>query len=251
MSLKTWNGEEWIKSPLWRRYNTSKAILVCGGPSMNSIDLSKLRGPGKTIIGLNNTYPKVYPDIWICADDPHCYNRHVFYEPFMKILRGGYNNRKVEGHSIYTLPNVHYFDHDKCKYVDLLDRVGKDTSKFVWHFDVFTVTINILLWMGFKELYLVGCDLSTEKGDYHHGQKLSEKNREYNSSLYDKLYGYLSWLNNNRFRFGLNIYSMSPLSRINEKFEYVSIEDLNASILETLPPLGPLYHTNECDVKTN
>lgn len=247
MTLKYHDGERWQDSSLWKKPHEGKAILVCGGPSMNKIDLSKLRGPGKTIFCLNNTYPKVYPDVWICADDPHCYNRHVFYEPFIKILRGGYNNRNCEGREIYSLPNLFYASLDSCKYVELFNRIGKDTRKFVWHFDVFTLAINIILYMGYREIYLVGCDLSTEEGIYHNPEQTINKELvEYNQSLYNKLYGYLVWINKNLNKLGdLKIYSMSPLSRINEIFEYKAIEDLNSAILEKLPPLGPLYHTKE------
>ena len=249
MTLKTWNGEKWKETNLWSSNASSKAILVCGGPSTNLIDLSALRGPNKTIIGLNNTYPKVHPDIWIGADDPSCYNRHIFYEPFMKILRGGYNNRLSEGREIYNLRNMHYFDHEASKYVDLFGKVGEDTQKFVWHWDVFTVSINIILWMGFKEIYLVGCDLSNDKGDYHHGGVLTPKQQQHNSSLYERLFGYLQWLNNNQEKLGMNVYSMSPLSRINDLFRYVAIEELNTSIMRELPPLGTLYHTTDVDSK--
>ena len=214
---------------------------------MNSIDLSKLRGPGKVIIGLNNSYPKVYPDIWISADDPHCYNRHVFFEPFMKILRGGYNKRNVEGRSIHDLHNTYFYPHDECFYIDLLKKVGKNTKKFVWHWDVFTLSINIILWMGFKEIYLVGCDLSCERGDYHHNEKLTENQRAYNEDLYQKLYGYLSWLKKQQEKLNMKVFSMSPLSRINDLYPFISIEELNCTIATELPPLGPLNHTVAVD----
>jgi len=249
MTLRYHNGEDWQPSGLWKSSHEQKAILVCGGPSMNSIDLSKLRGPNKTIFGLNNTYPKVYPDVWLGVDDPHCYNRHVFYEPFIKILRGGYNDRLCEGREIYSLPNLFYASLDHCKYVDLFHRFSKNTGKFVWHWDAFTLAINIILYMGYREIYLVGCDLSTEKSVYHSpDQTIPEELVSYNQSLYDKLYGYLIWINKNLAQLeDLKIYSMSPLSRINNIFNYKSIEELNVEIYKNLPPLGPLYHTKELD----
>lgn len=247
--IKFHTEEGWEDARFWRPAHKMKAILVCGGPSMNKIDLSKLRGPNKTIFGVNNTYPKVYPDVWLGVDDPHCYNRHVFYEPFVKIMRAGYQDRLCEGSRIDFNNNLYYASLDDCKYVELFKRFGKHTTKFIWHWDVFTLAINIILYMGYREIYLVGCDLSLKEGAYHSSeQKISIELQEYNTSLYEKLYGYLVWINKNFSRLdNLKIYSMSPMSRINDIFDYKSIEELNASILQDLPPLGKLYHTKEID----
>ena len=95
----------------WECFNNNQknvAILVGGGPSLNSINTSSLTGPGKTVFGLNTTYPKVRPDIWIGMDDPRCYNRQVFYEPFPKIMRGNYYNLDCEGVPLLDLPNIYF-----------------------------------------------------------------------------------------------------------------------------------------------
>ena len=101
------DGDQWRN---WECYNTQQsnvAILVGGGPSLNKIDVSNLTGPGKTVFGLNTTYPKVRPDIWVGMDDPKCYDRRIFHEPFPKVMRGNYYERDCEGVPLLSLPNLY------------------------------------------------------------------------------------------------------------------------------------------------
>ena len=81
-------------------FGNADAYLCCSGPSLKDINPNDLRIPGATIIGVNNTYPFIKPDIWIGMDHPHCYPRQVLWEPFMKIMRGGFQHKTSEGRAI-------------------------------------------------------------------------------------------------------------------------------------------------------
>jgi len=253
MTIMYHTGEEWTYARFKRKETDLKAILVCGGPSLNKIDISSLRGAGKVIFGMNNTYPKVYPNIWLGMDDPSCYNRHLVYEPFMKIFRGGYHKRWTEdGKFLRDLYNVYFADvgNTTKDWFQIFDKINiKDKDTFTWTGNSFSIALNIIFYMGFKDIYLVGCDFSTEESHYHNTVELSKKELKHNNHLYKHLNKYLKWMYAQAKIHKINIYSASPLSMINDYLPFVTLEELNTSI--NLPPQGKLYHTTEIDKKSS
>lgn len=244
------DGKRWRH---WECYNSSNknvAILVGGGPSLNKIDISKLTGPGKTVFGLNTTYPKVRPDIWLGMDDPRCYNRQVFYEPFPKIMRGNYWELKCEGVPLTELPNIYFasvkpFNHKG----DIFYRIDKDTESFIWDKNVFVTALNIILYMGYRKIYLAGVDFSIDEGDYFYSENsLSDKYKKWNQNLYNHLYKYTEWIASTGKMCGIEIESISPDSSINNILPFQSIESLNNKL--NLPEAGKLYHCGELEEKS-
>jgi hypothetical protein len=242
-----YNGVEWKNWECYNKKQNNVAILVGGGPSLNKIDISSLTGPGKTVFGLNTTYPKVRPDIWIGMDDPKCYDRKVFHEPFPKILRGNYWDKECEGTSLLDLPSCYFARVKEVTHKgDLFYHIEEDSENFVWAKNVFVTAINLILYMGFRKVYLAGVDFSLEQGDYHDADNsLSEDNRRWNINLYKQLYKYTDWLCSTGKMCGIDIVSISPESPINEVIPYISLETLNSSIV--LPNTEKLYHCAELE----
>lgn len=233
----------------WECYNDKQsnvAIIVGAGPSLNKIDVSKLTGPGKTVFGLNTTYPTVRPDVWVGMDDPRCYDRKVFHEPFPKILRGNYYDLDCEGKTLKEYPNTYFasvkpFDHK----ADIFYRFDKNAEYFIWDKNVFVTTINLILYMGFRKIYLAGVDFSIEQSDYFHDKNLSDRFKKWNANLYQHLYKYTDWLASTGKMCGIDILSISPDSPINQILEYQTLDSLNESL--NLPDSGRLYHCGELD----
>ena len=97
-------------------------------------------------------------------DDPRCYNRQVFYEPFPKIMRGNYYNLDCEGVPLLDLPNIYFasvkpFNHK----ADIFYRIDKNTDCFIWNKNVFVTALNIILYMGFRKIYLAGVDFNMDQ----------------------------------------------------------------------------------------
>jgi hypothetical protein len=241
------DGDQWRK---WECYNSKQnniAILVGGGPSLNSIDVSQLTGPGKTVFGLNTTYPAVRPDIWIGMDDPKCYNRKVFYEPFPKIMRGNYYDRDCDGVPLLDLPNIYFASIEEFQHKgDIFYKIGPDTEKFIWDKNVFVTALNLILYMGYRKIYLAGVDFSIFEGDYFHNNiKLSPKYKRWNQNLYEHLYKYTEWFASTGEMCGIEVASISPGSKINNFLPYISLEELNRSI--KLPDTNTIIHCGELD----
>ena len=226
------DGNVWRDYHCWRTHTTSKAILVCGGPSLNKIDLSKLKGPGKTIFGVNNTYPKVVPDYWIGMDFPECYDGDIYFEPFPKIMRGGYQKYSIHGKGLQHYKNLFF-----CRTTtepkpseSIFNSLSPLCKEFYWSKDVFSMSLQLIMHQGFKEIFIAGCDLSIEEQDYHTNQILSDENKEKNQALYNKLFEFLGWFKELALMNGVYVYSTSPDSKINKVLKYVSLEEINKSI---------------------
>ena len=241
------DGNKWRN---WECYNSAKsnvAILVGAGPSLNNIDLTKLSGPGKTVFGLNTTYPAVRPDVWIGMDDPKCYDRRLFSEPFPKIMRGNYYSRDCEGTLLTDCPNTYFasvkkFDHKG----DIFYRIGSDTEAFIWDKNVFVTALNIILYMGYRKIYLAGVDFSLDNGEYFHNSiELDDKYKKWNKNLYNHLYRYVGWIASTGRMCGIEISSISPNSKINEIIPYISLDSLNSSL--QIPDPGKIYHCGQLE----
>lgn len=238
------DGDQWRHWHCYNKQQSKVAILVGGGPSLGKIDISKLKGPGKTIFGLNTTYPHVIPDIWVGMDDPKCYDRRVFHESFPKIVRGNYFNRECEGIPLKKLSNVYFASVSEFEHkADIFYRIGSDTTTFIWDRNVFITAMNLILYMGFKKIYLAGVDFSLDEGDYSYSNSLTDKQKKWNTSLYSKLYDYTEWLASTGTYCGIDIQSISPDSPINEVLPYIPLENLNK--LLDIPEAGRLYHSSE------
>jgi hypothetical protein len=246
--MTTWynTGRFWKETSFAVDRSNLKGILVGGGPSLNKIDKSKLRGPGKRVFGLNNTYPDVIPDVWFGLDKAGCYNGRVFDEPFMKIRRGGFPDEHRDGVRLNSKVNTYYIDVEECDWSELFKRRDHQI-KFVWHKNSMATAIHVMVWMGCKEIYLAGCDLDNTKNDYFNEVTLKKEHKERNANLYNELASYLEWLRHEAKRHGVSIYSISPESKINSFLEYVDLEDLNKEIETTLLEKGDLPYVVEVD----
>ena len=227
------------------------AFLCASGPSLGQINANYLQGPNRTIFALNNAYPVVRPDVWLGMDDPTCYSRELFSEPFIKILRGGYQNRGIESGSISRGFNTYYADCSKPKDRAELFKLRKHDVSFVWHGNTLMLAMHVIVWMGFNRIYLLGCDLDNSKQAYHGSVKLdiSEKYRLETQRLYDQIHEWIQWFAAEGQHHGIKTYSCSPNSRINEYLDYRSYLDVIDERENMIDRGQPLYCPTDVEEK--
>jgi len=227
---------------------SADAYICCPGPSLNLINPEDLKKPGVTTFGINRSYPYIKPDVWFGMDFPQCYPREVFWESFVKIMRGGMQGFSCEGHHLSVCPNLYFADCKETDNVGLVFEFDSDDMIFAWTNNVMLIALNIVLWMGYKRIHFLGCDFSTEEGDYHDGIKeLSDENRRRNNILYDQLNNFLKYFSEQGNERGVKVFSCTPDSRINEYLPYVPLKTATQSTQDehSIPSGGKLFHSKD------
>jgi len=210
----------WERAALFGAQRGQDAYIVCGGPSLAAAAHLQLSGPGRVVIGLNNTYPAIRPDIWIGMDEPDCYDRALLAESFPKIYRGNYSAIETPLGELKDTPSAHFMD--VAEGVPFLP-VQAD-QRFTWLHHTLGCAIQLAVWLGCETLHLLGCDLSHARGDYADPtQTLTEEQRRYNARLHGQQ---LAWLRDLRpllRRHSVRLLSCSPESRLNEFFPFLPV----------------------------
>lgn len=220
MPLWSHTGERWTTVDLHKKMNGLSAFLCGGGPSLLSIDPKYLIGPNRIVVGMNNTYPRIRPDIWIGMDEAECYDSAVFWESFPKIMRGNYGDNILRGHVLKHLNNTLFADVVENNDDMSIFNVDENT-KFTWRKNTLCFSLQFIMWLGIKDIYLFGVDLDNSKMDYFDGTYLTTTQRDSNALLYDQLYSFLEWFNETAKSYNIRIRSCSHGSRINSIFEYI------------------------------
>jgi hypothetical protein len=218
-------GEGW--SPVsWARKDLGlDAILCCPGPSLKNIDPATLKGPGRKVFAINTAYPTVKPDMWLGMDEAYCYDLNLLNESFPKVFRGTYCEMTREGRKVKHCPETYFAD---VAHVPpgktMLDLRAHDV-KFAWHNHTLGVALHMMIWMGAKNIYLVGCDMGGEK-DYCHELTLTPDQRSRNHKLYTQQTVFIEKLAKAAKEHGITIWSSTPDSPLNRFLPYKSISEV-------------------------
>ena len=243
MALWYETGNGMVKTSLARRENSCAAFVCCGGPSLTSINPKYLNGHNRLVFALNNTYPFVTPDVWVGMDDPACYHRDIFWQPFIKVMRGGYQDRLCGDEEIRHLHNMFYADVAKVDRAEEIFTRRAHDVRFVWGNNTLTTALHLITWMGCREIYLFGCDLDNSKKHYFNGVHLGEKHQKWNQELYDELLSYLEWFSVTGKMFGVSVFSCSEDSKINSFLPFVNYLDVIQRKEKKLSYGKPLHHS--------
>lgn len=221
------------------------AYLCCPGPSFENVNPRDLKVPGVMTFGINTVYPKMHPDVWIGLDTPLCYDPKLWWEPFTKIVRGGYQNQRCGTFPIRACPRVYFAD---CAPVDdvssMLDKRNHDVT-FVWNGNTFTLALHVMIWMGAKYIFLVGCDFGGDK-DYHDDRTLSAEQRKYNKRLYKQQVKFLKVFSEHASRYNIKLTSCTPNSPVNEFLDYCDLNEALQYSQQRVPSSeGSILHATD------
>ena len=226
--------------PLWLGdlYRGHSCFLICGGPSFGKVDHAKLRQPGIMTMALNNSPKSFRPDFWCSVDDPGNFIRSIWFDPritkFVPIC--------------HTTKNI--FDSDKWQWTNRIVRNCPNVvyykrnehfrpGQFLWentfnwgcHKDfgggrsVMLPALRILYILGFRRVYLLGCDLTMNAAyTYHFDQKREKGSVAGNNSTYEKLKEWFGELRPNFEQVGFFVYNVNPDSAL-KVFDFVSFDD--------------------------
>jgi hypothetical protein len=223
MTLWVHDGEQWHKTPTARTASNLDAYLCCPGPGLADVDPAKLRRPGVFVMGVNTSYPKIKPDMWVGMDRPQCFPLELFSEPFIKVLSAGMKHELVNGVPILRYHNTLFADpQKKDDGVDSIFTLKNHNDPFIWTGNTIAVALHILVWMGFRRIHFVGCNLGGDK-DYHDDRVLSDENRARNRRMYDQVYEEIKRIAELGAMNGIEFVSCTEESRLNDFLSYLPL----------------------------
>ena len=206
------------------------AFLLCPGPSLASTPLDLLRRPGLATMTLNRAAYLFRGTFHIAADNPTHSPDSVWRDPnVMKFLPWG---RKVDRH-----PNVLFYRVNKRgEYADLLageklpmgfgERGGRATLP---------MAIGILYRLGFRKVYLLGCDFRmSEHGPYCVPKTRTHEQAAGSNRLFDTMNRWFRDLSPLFRDAGLTVLNATPGSRLTA-FPRRELADCVTRVLDGFP----------------
>lgn len=150
-----------------QKHRGEKCVIVANGPSLRIDDLDRLFDSETITFGMNRIY-KLYDrtrwrPTYFIAQDPTIIRSS--YREICEYVTESTIFEKSPGESIFDIPNAIYFDVDYSKSWKGLCPLFSDGQQCVLQ-DGKTVTysaIQLAVYMGFQDIYLIGCDCNYSK----------------------------------------------------------------------------------------
>jgi hypothetical protein len=236
------NGCGHVLRDLWAR---SAGFLVCGGPSLQTYNLDRLKDRGITSLGVNNAAGAAHCRAFTCSDPPMKFHHGIWLDPsVMKIVPKPKLHKRVRaklGHSFrYTALNVNqcpnvwgYARNATFEPAEFLtsshatwgvnsaaaEKSGRAKILFTWF-----LGLRLLHYLGVKRVYLLGVDFQMEAGaPYAWRERKDEGGCGGNNNHYLKARSMCRELLPVFQAAGFEVFNCNPESRL-EVFPYIPFE---------------------------
>jgi len=232
-------------------YKGRSAFMICNGPSFVKLDHEKLKLPGVVTFGINNGPKTFRPDFWTCVDDPVRFLKSIWLDPKIKKFipqshfeKPIFDNEKWENMEMKVgeCPNVvGYRRNEKFNAQRFL---AENTLNWGNHKQwgggrsVMLPSLRILHLLGFRKVYLLGCDMKMSQSyTYHFDEQRSKGAVNCNMSTYDRLKSdYLPSLKPIFDQEGFQVFNCNSESEL-KVFPFISFDE---AITEATKDLGDI-----------
>lgn len=226
--------------PLWLGdiYRGRSVFLICSGPSFNELDHEKLKQPGIVTMGLNNSPRTFRPHMWCSVDSPDHWIRSIWLDPkIMKFVPISHASKTVFNSDKWAFmdtrvgdcPNVVYYKRNE--HFQARQYLWEDCINWGNHKDhgggrsVMLAAIRILFILGFRRVYLLGCDMNmTPEAKYHFQQERHKGSIKGNMETYEKLNRWFTELRPHFEKEFFFVFNCNPKSNL-KAFDFVTYED--------------------------
>ncbi len=166
---------------LKNQYKDASIFFLGCGPSLLDYNLASLSQRGLITFGVNGVAAKIFrPNLWTCVDTPFSFHESIWLDPAItKFVSGGFSghkfiteNRKQSELVVSQCPNIILYDKNDYFEVDkffteqtiswgcaenVVDSLGIKSGR-----SVMLVSFKIMAYLGFKRIYLLGCDFNMQ-----------------------------------------------------------------------------------------
>lgn len=182
-------------------FKGQSCFLIASGPSLLTHDLDKLRQPGILTFGMNNSVKAFRPNLWCAVDDIGNFMISIYKDPrIMKFIPQPKHSHRLfdnttwqESHlKVEDCPNVIYYKrNDTFNHETYLteDTINWGNSKDAGGGrSVMMAAVRMIHILGFKKLFLLGCDFRMA-ADYTYSfqQARTKGSIHCNNSTYRKM----------------------------------------------------------------
>ena len=233
------------------------AFLCCSGPSLNLIDKRKLRYV--FTMCMNNgpvaLTKRLRPNLWTFVDGPDKFLYTIWEDPhILKLVPDSHPDKEIwnsdtgkpHGKKVRECPNVLYYARDEHfnpatfltadtvnwgNHGDTKDANGVGGKRSVMH-----CCIKLLYVLGFRTVYLVGCDFRMKEGEqnYSFDQDRKPSAVKGNNSSYAQMDWRFKELRPSFEAAGFNIYNTTEGSGLTA-FDHVPFDQAIAEALKWTP----------------
>ena len=231
------------------QYRGSSIFVIANGPSFAELDHSLLRQPGIITYGMNNGAKTFRPNFWTCVDDPSRFLTSIWKDPAITkfIPMATFEKRLFDTETwemskvrVGECPNVigyrrnEKFMANRFLFEDTIN--WGNHKKYGGGRSVMLPVLRICFLLGFRTVYLLGCDFNmSETNTYHFDEERKKGAVNCNTSTYKRLENeYFPQLKPEFDKEGFKVYNCNPNSGLTV-FDYKPFED---SIADAMKPLG-------------
>lgn len=191
-------------------YKGRSAFLVLSGPSLNQVDLTQLSRRGIVTMGVNNSWSVHRPTLWTGVDDPGRFIDVGWKDPgilkFVPVCHWGRKLRiqasdgsmrdsvfrVAQMPSVLFYRRVNHFDHQRFLTADSVpwgnEAQHADSLGIKGKRSVMLAALRLLHHLGFRTVYLVGCDFRmADDRKYAFSETREAAAIRHNNALYDAL----------------------------------------------------------------
>ncbi len=245
--------------PIENTYKNQTCFLILSGPSLNDLDLKRLKQPGIVTFGVNNSPKAFRPDLWTSGDSVKNFMISIYRDPRIRkfITHAKKNNTLFdniawkESHlKVSDCPNVVYhhlntqFDPETYLKLDTVSW-GRQRGDGGCR-SVMLAAVRIIYSLGFKKVFIIGADFKMEEGHkYAFDQDRTQGSMKNNNNAYKKLNERFDMLRPVFEKEGFYVFNSTPNSGL-KSFDYVSYDSAVKIALKGFPdpstePSGGMY----------
>jgi len=244
-----WTREGNACNNLIGHFRGTVAFLICGGPSFKKVPKTKLNDCWT--MGINNSPASYRPNSWVSVDDPSRFVKSIWLDPqIMKFVPYGMPDKDLWDEEAWQplgltpgdCPNMYYFKRNNKFHAP---RWMTETT-FNWGNhkknggcrSVMLPAIRILYVLGFRTVYLLGCDFDMDKDKGYHFDQVRDKGAvKGNMSSYKRMNEeYFPALRPYFEKLGFNVFNCNGKSKLTA-FDFVSFEQAHKHATEHMGDL--------------
>ena len=210
-------------------YKNQSALLICNGPSVNTLDPCQIDRPGIITMGVNNGAHIVRPHLWCSQDEPQKFMPSIWQDPrIMKFTRRCRRKDIVDGKLLANAPAMFY--HKLNSGVD--PATWLDQESISWaapsgdkhRVTIFLCALCVLYKLGFRQIAIVGADFKMTETPYFFSEHKSRDGIRSNNELFRIINDFCYKLRPELENRGVSVVNCTPNSGLTA-FQKEDLED--------------------------